>query len=40
MKFASIKTAALLLTAITPVVAGDSISEAEVLAAQQGWCKA
>ena len=40
MKFASITTAALLLTAITPVVAGDSISEAEVLAAQQGWCKA
>ena len=40
MKFASITTAALLLTAVTPVVAGDSISEAEVLAAQQGWCKA
>ncbi|MDG2048187.1 MAG: hypothetical protein P8J79_13330 [Halioglobus sp.] len=40
MKFASITTTVLLLSAVTPAFAGDSISEAEVLAAQQGWCKA
>ena len=38
MKRASIATAAVLMTAITPALAEEPISEAEVLAAQKGWC--
>jgi hypothetical protein len=40
MKRASITTAAVLMTAITPALAEEPISEAEVLAAQKGWCEA
>ena len=40
MKRASITTAAVLMTAITPALAEEPISEVEVLAAQKGWCEA
>jgi hypothetical protein len=40
MKFVPVAAAAALMTAVAPAFAGDSITETEVLAAQQGWCNA
>jgi hypothetical protein len=40
MKIHFIATAAALMIALNPALADDSITEAEVIAAQEGWCNA
>ena len=40
MKIHFIATAAALVIALNPALADDSITEAEVIAAQEGWCNA
>ena len=40
MKIRSITATAALLIAMSPALADDSITEAEIVSAQEGWCNA